>query len=57
MTKSLTNKGAERKSNAGRKAIYIDDVGEILSIQVPSKQKENFKQVILAMRKQYEIKK
>lgn len=57
MSKRLTNKGTERKSNAGRKTIYIDDVGAILTIQVPSKQKENFKQVILAMRKQYEIKK
>ena len=57
MSKRLTNKGTERKSNAGRKSIYVDDVGVLLSVQVPSKQKENFKQVILAMRKQYEIKK
>jgi len=57
MGKQLTNKGAEKKSNAGRPTIYIDDFGVILSIQVPSKQKENFKQVILAMRKQFEIKK
>jgi hypothetical protein len=57
MSKSLTKKGDEIKSNAGRKSIYIDDVGVILSIQVPSKQKEQFKQVIIAMRKQYEVKK
>ena len=57
MSKRLTNKGTERKSNAGRKSIYVDDVGVLLSVQVPSKQKESFKQVILAMRKQYEIKK
>jgi len=57
MSKSLTKKGNERKSNAGRKSIYVDDVGVVLSIQVPSKQKEQFKQVIVAMRKQYEVKK
>lgn len=47
----------ENKSSAGRPKIYIDDFGVTLSVQVPSKQKEQFKQVILAMRKQYEIKK
>ena len=57
MDKKLTKKGTVRKSDAGRPSIYIDDVGVTLSVQVPSKQKENFRQVILAMRSQYEIKK
>lgn len=57
MDNKLTKKGEERKSNVGRKQIYIDDVGVTLSVQVPSKQKEQFRQVLLAMRKQYEIKK
>jgi hypothetical protein len=57
MDKNLTKKGIERKSDAGRPQIYIDDVGVTLSVQVPSKQKEQFRQVLLAMRKQYEIKK
>ena len=57
MENKLTKKGENRKSNCGRKAIYNDDVGVTLSVQVPSKQKEQFRQVILAMRKQYEIKK
>lgn len=48
---------SKKKSNAGRKPLYIDDVGVILSIQVPSKQKERFKETVLAMRKPYEIKK
>jgi len=56
MEKKLTKKGIERKSDAGRKQIYIDDVGVTLSVQVPSKQKEIFKQTLLAMRKNYEIK-
>ncbi len=46
-----------KKSNAGRKPIYIDDFGVILSVQVPSKQKERFRETLLAMRKPYEIKK
>jgi hypothetical protein len=57
MDKNLTKKGTERLSNAGRKQIYIDDVGVLLSVQVPSKQKERFKETILAMRKPYEVKK
>ena len=47
----------KKKSNAGRPPLYIDDVGVILSVQVPSKQKERFKETVLAMRKPYEIKK
>lgn len=54
--KKLTKKGTERKSDAGRPQIYIDDIGVTLSVQVPSKQKDQFKQVLLAMRKQFEIK-
>ena len=57
MKNNLTKKGTERKSAAGRKQIYIDDVGVTLSVQVPSKQKEVFRQTLLAMRKPYEIKK
>ena len=48
---------SKKKSNAGRKPIYIDDVGVTLSVQVPSKQKERFRETLLAMRKPYEIKK
>jgi len=51
-----TKKGTERKSNAGRKPIYIDDIGVTLSVQVPSKQKERFRETLLALRKPYEIK-
>ena len=57
MDKNLTKEGNERKSKAGRPSIYIDDVGETLSVQVPSKQKLNFRKVVLAMRKEYEIEK
>lgn len=57
MDKKLTKKGTERKSDAGRKPIYIDDVGVTLSVQVPSKQKERFRETILALRKPYEVKK
>jgi hypothetical protein len=52
----LTKDGLPRKSNAGRKSIYTDDVGVLLTIQVPSRQKENIKQMILALRKQFEKK-
>jgi len=52
-----TKTGTDKKSNAGRKPIYIDDVGVTLSVQVPSKQKLVFRDFILALRKQYEIKK
>lgn len=48
---------SKEKKKTGRKLIFKDDVAETLSVKVPSKQKENIKQVILAMRKQYEIKK
>lgn len=51
------SKEQEKKSNAGRKGLYIDDVGVILTVGVPSKQKESFKKVVLAMRKEFEIKK
>jgi len=54
---NLTKKGLPRKSDAGRKSIYVDDVGVTLSIQVPSKQKERFRETLLALRKPYEIKK
>ena len=57
MDKKLTKKGTERKSDAGRPSIYIDDVGVTLSVQVPSKEKERFRETILALRKPYEIKK
>ncbi len=57
MKNNLTKKGTERKSDAGRPQIYIDDVGVTLSVQVPSKQKERFRETILALRKPYEIKK
>lgn len=56
MENTLTKKGTPRISKKGRKQIYIDDVGVTLSVQVPSKQKEQFRQVLLAIRKQYEIK-
>jgi hypothetical protein len=55
MENRKTKKGEIAKSNAGRKQIYIDDVGVTLSVQVPSKQKEVFKKVLLEMRKPYEI--
>ena len=55
--KKLTKKGTERKSDAGRPQIFINDIGVTLSVQVPSKQKEVFRQTLLAMRKHYEIKK
>jgi hypothetical protein len=45
------------KKKAGRKQVFKDDEAVTLSVKVPSKQKEQFRQVILAMRKQYEIKK
>lgn len=57
MDKKLTKKGTERKSDAGRPSIYIDDIGVTLSVQVPSKEKERFRETILALRKPYEIKK
>lgn len=57
MDKGLTKKGTERKSDAGRKAIFADDVGVTLSVQVPSKEKERFRETILALRKPYEVKK
>lgn len=57
MDKKLTKKGTERKSDAGRPSIYIDDVGVTLSVQVPSKEKERFRETILALRKPYEVKK
>ena len=57
MDKKLTKKGTERKSDAGRPSIYIDDVGVTLSVQVPSKEKERFRETILAFRKPYEVKK
>lgn len=55
MENRKTKKGEIAKSNAGRKQIYTDDVGVTLSVQVPSKQKEIFKKVLLEMRKPYEI--
>lgn len=57
MDKKLTKEGHERKSNVGRPSIYIDDIGVTLSVQVPSKQKVYFRKVLLAMRKEYEMKK
>lgn len=57
MDKNLTKKGTERKSYAGRPQIYIDDIGVTLSVQVPSKQKEIIRKMILAFRGQFEIKK
>jgi len=54
---NLNKKDEERKSNAGRKPKFIDDIGVNLSVTVPSKQKDNMKKVVLAMRKEYEIKK
>jgi hypothetical protein len=45
------------KQKRGRKLLFIEDDAVTLSIKVPSKQKEQFRQVVLAMRKQYEIKK
>jgi len=52
-----TKTATDKKSNAGRKTIYADDIGVTLSVQVPSKQKEKFRETLLAMRKPYEIKK
>ena len=52
--KKLTKHGVEKKSNAGRPQIYIDDIGVTLSIQVPSKQKETIKKMVLAFRKDFE---
>lgn len=57
MKNNLTKKGTERKSDAGRKQIYIDDVGVTLSVQVPSKEKERFREIILALRIPYLLKK
>lgn len=48
---------SKEKQKVGRKNVFTDDVAVTLSVKVPSKQKEQFRQVILAMRKQYEIKK
>ena len=45
------------KKKSGRKNVFIDDEAVTLSIKVPSKQKEVFRQTLLAMRKHYEIKK
>lgn len=53
----LTKKGTERKSDAGRPQIYIDDIGVTLSVQVPSKQKEIIRKMVLDFRKKFEIKK
>jgi hypothetical protein len=53
--KNLTKHGKEKKSNAGRPQIYIDDIGVILSVQVPSKQKEIIRKMVLAFRKQFLI--
>ena len=50
------SKSAEKKL-AGRKNIFTNDHSETLSIKVPSKEKERIKQVILALRKPFEIKK
>ena len=48
---------SKEKQKVGRKQAFVDDIAVTLSVKVPSKQKEQFKQVIIAMRKQYELKK
>ena len=48
---------SKEKQKTGRKQLFIEDEAVTLSVKVPAKQKEQFRQVILAMRKQYEIKK
>lgn len=57
MDNKLTKKGTERKSDAGRPQIYIDDIGVTLSVQVPSNQKVIIRKMVLDFRKQFEIKK
>ena len=41
----------------GRKEVFTNDVAVTLSVKVPSKQKELFRDALLAMRKPFEIKK
>jgi hypothetical protein len=44
------------KQKRGRKLLFIEDDAVTLSIKVPSKQKETIHKMVLAFRKQYEIK-
>jgi len=42
------------KYTCGRKGIFQDDVSRVLSIQVPSKQYDNFHSTLMEMRKPFE---
>ena len=45
------------KKKSGRKNVFLDDEAVTLSIKVPSKQKEVFRQTLLALRIPYLLKK
>ena len=45
------------KKKSGRKNVFIDDEAVTLSIKVPSKEKERFREIILALRIPYLLKK
>ena len=44
------------KKKSGRKNVFIDDEAVTLSIKVPSKEKERFREIILALRIPYLLK-
>lgn len=48
---------SKEKQKVGRKNAFTDDESVTLSIKVPKKQKEYFRQVLLGLRKPFEIKK